>query len=204
MSSGPTPLVKICGLTRPADAEAAVAAGADLVGFVFVPGTPRAVTTETVRWAGSLSGVETVGVFRDCRLDEVRRVRRVLHLDWVQLHGAEPDGMLESLGRNVLRCVPAADGVDWERVLRLGECCLPLLDAGAGGGIPFDWDVFESRPARARFGLAGGLTPENVASAVVAARPLLVDVSSGVERAPGVKDGDLVAAFVAAAKGALR
>jgi phosphoribosylanthranilate isomerase len=198
------PLVKVCGLTRPADAEAAVAAGADLVGFVFVPGTPRAVTAETVRWARSLSGAETVGVFRDCGLDEILAVRRALQLDWVQLHGAEPDAMLQDLGSNVIRCVAVAGGVDWERVLRLGERCLPLLDAGAGGGVPFDWGVLRSRPAHARFGLAGGLTPENVTAAIAVARPILVDVSSGVEQAPGLKDSDLMAAFVAATKGAVR
>jgi phosphoribosylanthranilate isomerase len=198
------PLVKVCGLTRLADAEAAVAAGADLVGFVFVPGTPRAVTAEAVRWARSLSGAETVGVFRDCGLDEILAVRRALHLDWVQLHGAEPDEMLQELGNNIIRCVSVTGGVDWERVLRLGERCLPLLDAGAGGGVPFDWAVLRNRPAQARFGLAGGLTPENVAEAVAVARPMLVDVSSGVEQAPGLKDRELMAAFVAAAKGAVR
>lgn len=198
------PRVKICGLTRPADAAAAVAAGADLLGFVFVPGTPRAVTAEAVCWARSLSGAETVGVFRDCGLDEIVRVRRELRLDWVQLHGAEPDEMLDALGRNVIRCVPAGVGIDWERVLSLGEHCLPLLDAGAGGGVPFDWALLENRPARARFGLAGGLTAENVAAAVVTARPVLVDVSSGVEEAPGIKDGERMAAFVAAAKRAVR
>ncbi len=198
------PLVKICGLTCRADAEAAVAAGADLVGFVFVPTTPRAVTVEMVGWVRSLRGVETVGVFRDGELEEILEVRRALGLDWVQLHGAEPDGLLEHLGRNVLRCVPATDGIDWERVLGLGDRCLPLLDSGAGGGVPFDWRILAGRPEQARFGLAGGLTPENVATAVLAARPVLVDVSSGVETAPGRKDGKRMAAFVAAARGAVR
>ncbi len=195
-------LVKICGITRPGDAEAAVAAGADLLGFVFVPGTPRAVTPEEVRWVRELRGVATVGVFRDQPLEWIMEVRRELDLDRVQLHGSEPDAWIGRLGSGVLRRVPVAGGVHWGRVERLGTLCLPLLDPGAGDGVAADPALARGRPEGVRFGLAGGLRPENVAAAVAAWRPALVDVSGGVEARPGVKDPDRVAAFVAAARAA--
>ena len=195
-------MVKICGVTCREDAEAAVAAGADLVGLVFVPGTRRAVRPEDVEWVRELPGVETVGVFRDQPLELVLELRRELGLDRVQLHGEEPDGWLEPLGPRVLRRVPVGGGVDWERVRRLGERSLPLIDPGAGDGVTADWELLAGAPAGVRFGLAGGLDPENVARAVRTVRPALVDVSSGVERAPGRKDPARMAAFVRAARGA--
>jgi len=195
-------LVKICGITRLEDAEAAAAAGADLIGFIFVPGTRRALDPEAAAWVRSLHGIATVGVFREAPLEQVVRVRDVLELDWVQLHGSEPDAFLPALGSNVLRRVPVAGGVDWTRVEELARSCLPLVDPGAGDGRAFDLELLRDRPPGARFGLAGGLTPDTVAAAVRTARPALVDVSSGVESAPGVKDHEKVRAFVAAARAA--
>ena len=119
--------IKICGLTRQEDAETAIAAGADLVGFVFVPGTPRAVTPWGIAWARSLQRVATVGVFRDARLEEVFAARDLLCLDWVQLHGHEPDSFLDRLGPNVLR------RVDWSISMLLTPIALlAVRDTGIG------------------------------------------------------------------------
>ena len=195
--------IKICGLTRPEDARAAIAAGADLLGFVFRSGTPRALDPEGSGWIRDLRGAEKVGVFLDSPLDKVVGVRDLLGLDRVQLHGDEPDSYLEALGTNVIRRVKVGPKVDWERVAYLAGRCLPLFDPGAGDGETWAWEVLGVRPEGIPFGLAGGLTPENVADAIRATRPDLVDVSSGVESAPGIKDHAKIAEFVAQARGAI-
>lgn len=195
-----TVLVKICGLTRREDAESALDAGADLLGFVFRAGTPRALDPAAAGWIRDLEGAQRVGVFLDAPLAEVVRVRELLDLDWVQLHGSEPDVFLEALGERVIRRVPVEGAVDWERVGRLARRCLPLFDPGAGDGVSWRWQGLADRPPGIRFGLAGGLTPDNVAEAVRTVRPALVDVSSGVEAAPGIKDHAKVRDFIAAAR----
>jgi phosphoribosylanthranilate isomerase len=195
-------LIKICGLTRPADAEAAIAAGADLLGFVFRRGTPRAIDPRAAAWVGGLAGAARVGVFMDAPLDEVQRVRVRLGLEWVQLHGNEPDSFLELLGERVIRRLPVAGAVDWGRVRHLAARCLPLFDPGAGDGVAWRWHVLAERPPGLRFGVAGGLTAATVAEVVRVARPALVDVSSGVESAPGVKDHAKIRDFIAAARAA--
>jgi phosphoribosylanthranilate isomerase len=197
-------LIKICGLTSPTVAEAAFEAGADLVGFVFVPGTPRAVEAEQADWIRRFSGRGTVGVFRNATLETVLETRRRLGLDWVQLHGSEPDSWLKKLGRNTLRWVAVGDdGPDWGRVKALADSVTPLVDPGAGDGVVCDWEAMaRTRPPGVAFGLAGGLHPDNIAEAVRRLRPALVDVSSGVESEPGVKDLDLVRSFVTEARSA--
>jgi phosphoribosylanthranilate isomerase len=196
-------LIKICGLTSVRDAEAAIAPGADLLGFVFRPGTPRALDPGAAGWIRDLKGAARVGVFLDAPLEEVARVRDLLDLDWVQLHGDEPDAFLDALGARVIRRVPVEGAVDWERVALLARRCLPLFDPGAGDGVAWRWQTLAERPAGIRFGLAGGLTPETVGGAVRLVRPALVDVSSGVEAAPGLKDHGKIRDFIAAALGAL-
>ena len=194
--------IKICGITNPGDAEAAVAADADLLGFVFRSGTPRALDPATSGWIRDVSGAERVGVFLDAPLDEVMRVRDLLALDWVQLHGGEPDSYLEALGERVIRRVRVGSEIDWNRVINLAERCLPLFDPGAGDGVAWAWKVLRESPPGIRFGLAGGLTPENVTDAVRTVRPYLVDVSSGVETAPAIKDHAKIRDFISAARGA--
>ncbi len=196
-------LVKICGLTRPGDAEAAIEAGADLLGFVFVPGTPRFVDPSRAIWIRDLVGAEKVGVFRDQELDSITAIRDLLGLDRVQLHGEEPDSWLDTLGPETLRRVQPRGADPWQRAAMLAGRCLPLFDPGAGDGVAFDWDSLRRRPTGLWVGIAGGLDPGNVTRAVHAVRPALVDVSSGVESAPGIKQPDLVAAFVAAARAAV-
>ena len=192
--------IKICGITRPEDAEAAVAAGADLLGFVFRSGTPRALDPAVSGWIREVTGVEKAGVFLDAPLDEVVRVRDLLTLDRVQLHGDEPDSYLEALGDRVIRRVPVGSEIDWDRVTKLAERCLPLFDPGAGDGVAWAWEVLGESAPGIRIGLAGGLTPENVADAVRTVQPYLVDVSSGVEAAPGIKDHTKVRDFIAAVR----
>lgn len=159
---------------------------------------------EQVGWIRDVRGAETVGVFLDAPLEEVVRVRRQLGLDWVQLHGDEPDSFLEVLGRQVIRRVRVGSGVDWNRIAHLARICLPLFDPGAGDGLTWAWECLADGPAGLPFGLAGGLTPENVVDAVRVARPYLVDVSSGVETAPGIKDHDKVRRFIANSRNANR
>lgn len=195
-------LVKICGLRRRRDVDIAVEAGADMVGFIFVPGTPRTVEPETSTWIRHLSGVEKVGVFRDAALEQIIDVADRLQLDRVQLHGSEPDDWIKRVGLPVIRRVPVPpEGVDRKRVeciLDLGA--LPLVDPGGGDGIPCDWSALGRCLGGLWFALAGGLTPNSVAEAVKAAQPQLVDVSSGVEVAPAVKDPCRIERFIAAAR----
>lgn len=196
-------LIKICGITRPGDAEAAIEAGADMVGFVFVPGTPRFVDPTLAIWIRDLAGIEKVGVFRDQELDSIVRLRDLLGLDRIQLHGDEPDSWLDRLGSETLRRVRPQGADPWQRAAMLSGRCLPLLDPGAGDGETFDWPGLRKRPTGLWVGIAGGLDPGNVAAAVHAVRPALVDVSTGVESAPGIKDAVRVRAFVAAARAAV-
>jgi phosphoribosylanthranilate isomerase len=193
-------LIKICGITRPDDAEAAIEVGADLLGFVFREGTPRALDPDVSGWIRDVAGVERVGVFLDADLDEVVRVRELLNLEWVQLHGDEPDTFLEALGGKVIRRVPVAPEINWDRLGELAARCLPLFDPGAGDGLAWAWEALVERPEGIRFGLAGGLTPDNVVEAIRTARPHLVDVSSGVESSPGIKDHARIRAFIEAAR----
>lgn len=197
-------LVKICGIRNPRDAEAAVEAGAHLLGFIFVEGTPRALEPSRAQWIRDLQGAPTVGVFRDAPLDRVLKIRDSLGLDWIQLHGSEPHAWLGTLGSRVIRRVPVpANGVDRSRVEALSRRgVLPLVDPGAGDGATCDWEVLARRLDGLDFGLAGGLTPETVAHAVMVVRPAMVDVSSGVEKSPGVKDHTKIRTFVQAATAA--
>jgi phosphoribosylanthranilate isomerase len=177
-------------------------AGADMLGFVFRSGTPRALEPKASGWIRDVTGVERVGVFLDATLDEIVRIRDLLALDWVQLHGLEPDSYLEILGERVIRRVPVGSEIDWDRVTDLADRCLPLFDPGAGDGVAWAWETLAESPPGIRFGLAGGLTPDNVADAVRTVQPYLVDVSSGVEASPGIKDHAKVRAFIAAARAA--
>ena len=116
-----------------------------MLGFVFRSGTPRALDPATSGWIRDVSGVERVGVFLDSPLDEVMRIRDLLALDWVQLHGDEPDSYLEALGERVIRRVRVGSEIDWDRVTHLAERCLPLFDPGAGDGVAWAWEALEAK-----------------------------------------------------------
>lgn len=196
--------IKICGICDPRDAKSAIEAGADLLGFIFVDKTPRALKISDAQWVRDLRGAATVGVFRDAPLDRIREIQDSLDLDWVQLHGSEPDTWLEVLGPRVIRRVPVPPyGVDRLRVEALNQRgFLPLVDPGAGDGASCDWQALAQRLEGLNFGLAGGLTPETVAEAIRITRPTMIDVSSGVERTPRIKDHAKIRAFIQTARSA--
>lgn len=191
--------VKICGLSTVRDVEAAVAAGADAIGFVLAPGSPRTVDAATARALAARvpQGVLTVGVFRGQPVEEVRRLAGESGVRGVQLHGEEGPGDFVALradGRTLLR---ATSG----RVRRCGEYGedLLLLDApDPGSGKPWNWGAADFTAPEGRWLLAGGLTPSNVRGAVEATGAWGVDVSSGVEESRGVKSPELIRAFIAA------
>jgi len=204
--------VKICGITSAEDGLAASAAGADAIGLVFWPRSPRALDLGRAREiAAALPPlVLRVGVFVDAPAAEIARTADAVGLDLVQLHGDEPPDALAALPRRALKALRVGDGFRPEQALAYeGRAAGLLLDtrhgsAPGGSGRSFDWSHARALRERVRFlVLAGGLTPENVAEAIAAVRPDAVDVSTGVESSPGRKDPVRVAAFVAAARGAL-
>ena len=208
--------VKICGVNDAAALDAAVTAGADLLGFVFYPPSPRAVT---LAQAAGLSarhpaGPKRVGLFVDPADAEIEAVLAALKLDLIQLHGAETPERCAAIRARFGLPVMKALGVSAEADLAVLAAFAPavdrfLLDAkpppGAdlpgGNAAPFDWRLTAGRAVPRPWLLAGGLTPENVAQAVRAAGAPGVDVSSGVERVRGVKDPARIAGFIRAARG---
>lgn len=194
--------VKICGLKTGPDVDVAVAAGADAVGFVFAPGSPRTIDADAARELAARvpESVLTVGVFRGQPVEEVRRLTEESDVRGVQLHGDEGPEYYEALraeGRTLLRAT--AEHV--ERCGEYGEDLL-LLDApDPGSGKPWNWGSAQFTAPEGRWLLAGGLTPGSVREAVETTGAWGVDVSSGVERERGVKDPALIRAFVEAARG---
>ena len=197
--------VKVCGITSVDDAEIAVEAGADAIGLNFVAGTPRCLSTEGAREVSrSIAGrAVRVGVFRDPSPEEVVRTVEDVGLDVVQLHGEEPPELLAALHYPVLKALPGDAHV--AAAARRYPGCDLLVDNPSGGGTGQTWPFERVRDLVAggrRVWIAGGLSPENVASAVHAARPYGVDASSLLERSPGKKDPKKVRAFVRAVRSA--
>jgi len=212
-------LVKICGINDEVAMRAAADAGADMIGFVFVPASPRAVTPTQ---AGALSallagGPQRVGLFVDAADDLIAAVLAAVKLDILQLHGEETPARCAMVGQTFGLPVMKALGIAHAEDFAVLADYAPvvdrfLLDAKAppgaalpgGNAAPFDWTLTAgramARPWPRPWLLAGGLTPGNVAQAIRVSDAPGVDVSSGVERARGVKDPGLIAAFVAAAK----
>jgi phosphoribosylanthranilate isomerase len=204
---------KICGLTRAQDAAAAVAAGADYLGVVFAGG-PRRVTAPAAAEVRAAAGVVPVfGVFGEQSVDEILRISRAAALAGAQLHGAyrrEDAARLRAEGLRVWRVVRLAGPEDLGGLREsAAEADAVLVEprvahATGGTGIPLDLTLACEARARLASGamvLAGGLTPESVAAAVALVRPDIVDVSSGVERLPGIKDPDKIARFLEAVVG---
>jgi phosphoribosylanthranilate isomerase len=202
--------VKICGVTRVEDARLAWAAGADALGLNFYPRSPRYVTSETAaalaRTRPALGAV--VGVFVNESPDVIRNRVRECGLTSVQLHGDEPPEACSGFGVPVIKALRVRGPEDVERArtyVGAGDVAALLLDGAApgygGGGVGFDWSlVARLADAGVPVLVAGGLNPANVQEAVRATRPYGVDVASGVEVSPGIKDADAVRAFVRAAK----
>jgi phosphoribosylanthranilate isomerase len=187
--------VKICGITRLEDAQNAVASGADALGFVCWPRSPRYVTPERIRSIVSAlpAGIITVGVFVNQAADEINRVLRETALRVAQLHGDEQVAMLDTVSRPLLKAIPVGKGAPAAEIAAWPRRVTLLLDAHdpdrrGGTGRTANWEQAARVACSRRVVLAGGLHAGNVAEAVHQVRPYGVDVSSGVEQAPGVKD----------------
>src|SRR5262245_25580462 len=197
--------IKVCGITRVSDARHAVEQGATALGFVLWPRSPRAVTVDRAAEiiAELPSHVMTVGVFVNESIDGIRTAAERAHLTAVQLHGDEPPAYADALDWPVIRAVSvseidlAADAWSTDTAL-LVDNIDPVRRGGTGSAV--DWTRAAGIAKTRRVVLAGGLTPENVATAIRAVHPFGVDVSSGVESAPGVKDLDKVAQFISNAR----
>ncbi len=194
--------VKICGITNLADAEAAVRFGADALGFIFYKKSPRYIDP---REAGGIIEalppfVTKVGVFVNETLDEVRRAREEASLDRVQLHGDETPEYCSELGSGVIKAFRIRVRADIEK-LALYDVPAYLLDTyregtPGGTGETFNWEIAVEASSERRIILSGGLNAENVAMAIKTVRPYAVDVSSGVEAAPGKKDLEKMKKFI--------
>jgi phosphoribosylanthranilate isomerase len=200
-------LVKICGITRLEDALAAAGLGADRLGFNFWPRSRRYLAPEAAApmVAALPAGVLPVGVFVNPTLEELQRAVRLSGIRAVQLHGDEPPEFCAAVGLPVVKGIRVRDAHSLAALVAY-EVSAFLLDSATpgygGSGTGFDWALAAEAAASVPVWLAGGLTPENVAAAVSKVHPLGVDVASGVESAPGVKDPQLVEAFIRNAKGA--
>jgi phosphoribosylanthranilate isomerase len=203
--------VKICGINDAAAFDTAVAAGADFVGFVFFPPSPRAVTPAQ---AATLSarhpdGPLRVGLFVDPTPDAVASVLDTMRLDALQLYGAADLAALRArFGLALWRAVGIGAAADLPRdasgadVLLLEAKPPPAATRPGGNAAQFDWSLLRDWHAPAPWVLAGGLTPNNVAEAIRVTGATTVDVSSGVEKTRGMKDPALIRAFIQAARGA--
>lgn len=195
--------VKVCGITRPEDGQAAAQLGVDAIGLVFYAGSSRYVEPPAARAviAALPPFVTTVGLFMDAEAEQVRTVLAGLPLDLLQFHGDEPPDYCGSFGRPYIKAVPmAADADPGAYARRFGAAAGVLLDSHGGGriggsGERFDWGRIPADLGKPLI-LAGGLGPDTVAEAVARVRPYAVDVSSGVESAKGIKDPALIRAFM--------
>jgi phosphoribosylanthranilate isomerase len=198
--------VKVCGTTSEEDALLAVAMGADAVGFNFVPSSPRYVAVGRAADIAKRLPPEilTVGIFRNEARERAVELTNHAGLRAVQLHGhenAEDTRWVRERVPVVIKAFPGGDP-ELSRAATYGADIVMLDSASPGSGQVFDWSLAEGAPSGLRVLLAGGLTPDNVAEAVERVRPWGVDVATGVESAPGVKDPTLVRRFIRAAKAA--
>lgn len=209
--------IKICGLTRIEDVRAAVAAGADALGFVFYPNSPRYVTPEQARdlIAAVPPFVTATGLFVNATEDELVRTLAVAPIGLLQFHGDESPDQCARLAARVgkpwmkaFRVKPGtlpADLLEYERLCRAASPLFSSLlldtfvDAYGGAGKVFDWSLIPNELAP-RVVLSGGLSAQNATGAVNRVRPFAVDVSSGVEREKGIKDASRITAFIEAVR----
>jgi phosphoribosylanthranilate isomerase len=215
-------LVKICGLSTPETLEAAIDAGADMLGFVFHPKSPRYVSQEQAAELAAIvrTRAEIVALIVDYDEEHALDLVENLKPDMLQLHGLESVGLTEATrkvtGVKVMKALPVAGKTDLDRLPCYSAVAdMILLDAKppkdaaypGGHGKPFDWNILKDLDPTLPFMLSGGLTPENVAEAVTTVRGFGVnltgvDVSSGVESAPGVKDVHKIRDFIQAVRAA--
>ncbi|WP_436501898.1 phosphoribosylanthranilate isomerase [Actinokineospora sp. HUAS TT18] len=195
--------VKVCGLRTAGDVRATVDAGADAIGFVFAESIRQVTVSEARRLASEVpGGVLTVGVFKGQSAEEAAEITLAAGMGAVQLHGdypVEAFKVFADLPVQVVRANALEVGTD-VRVGAFGEDMLLLDSKVAGSGEQWDLGLLDGARPSGRWILAGGLRPDTVGSVIAAAGPWGVDVSSGVESARGLKDAELIRAFVAAAK----
>lgn len=199
----PIPRIKICGLTRACDVDAATAAGADALGFVFYAKSPRYVEPSQAAKliAGMPPFVTSVGLFVDAAIDEVLHVLKTSRLDLLQFHGDESPDYCEQFDRPYIKAVRVKPGLNLlEYAERYASARGLLLDTyvegvPGGTGATFDWTLIPPQLPLPVI-LSGGLDAANVESAARAVRPWAVDVSSGVEASKGIKDASKIVAFI--------
>lgn len=198
--------IKFCGLTRAGDVRLASELGVDAVGFVFARGSKRRVEPEEARAMRTALApfVDSVALFMDNTQDEVREIVRHMRPSLLQFHGNEDDAFCRSFGVAYIKAIAMGDDAAALPTMplraRYPSAAGFLFDSHAPGdaggtGKVFDWSRIPQDPGKPWL-LAGGLTPSNVFEAAVATRPWGVDVSSGIELSPGIKDGDLMRRFV--------
>jgi phosphoribosylanthranilate isomerase len=200
--------VKICGITRPEDAAAAVDAGADAIGLVFYPGSPRYVEPGQAAGIAAALGpfVTATGLFVDAAEATVREVLSAVPLGLLQFHGNEANADCVRYGVPFIKSIAMESATQClRRMADYPDASGFLLDrwqpdVHGGGGRTFDWDIIPAGVRRPVV-LAGGLTPDNVADAIRRVHPYAVDVSSGVESAPGIKSAARIRAFMKGARG---
>lgn len=200
--------IKICGLKEAEHVQVAVKAGADAIGFVFAESSRKITPKQAKNLARLLpSSVKKVGVFVDSPPDVINQIARDVPLDYVQLHGDEPDELLEQIDVPVIRAYSIRSSEDAVKAFA-SPAPLILVDAPGttyrgGSGHTFDWSDLEQYRETRPFILAGGLHLGNVAAAIEQVLPIMVDVSSGVETA-GSKDPEKITAFIRAVREATR
>jgi phosphoribosylanthranilate isomerase len=208
-------IVKICGLSTPDTLDVALQAGADMVGFVFFPASPRHISLETARELGRQAKGRALKVALTVDADDATfaNIVETLRPDMLQLHGGESVARLRDIKQNfglpVMKAIPVASSADLAVLAGYAAVADRILfDARApkgatrpgGLGAVFDWHLLESLDLKLPFMVSGGLNAGNVADAVRITRAGGVDVSSSVERAPGIKDPELIQAFIRAAR----
>lgn len=197
--------VKICGITRLEDIGVAADSGVDFLGFVFAP-SPRRISLEqaNILLEAVPAGIRKVGLFMNQDVAEIEHITRNSYLDLLQFHGAEDNVFCTGFGMPFIKAIAMGGGISFrDNPLDYPDADGFLYDGhepgkAGGSGQAFDWRML--RPGHAPLWLAGGLNPENVSEAINLVRPWAVDVSSGVEIAPGIKDHDKIKSFVAAVR----
>jgi len=201
--------IKICGITRPEDAVAAVEAGADAIGVVLAP-SPRQVSIERAAEIAAAVGplVPVVGVFVNASEDFVAEATERIGLSYLQFHGDESPERCAMAPAPVIRAMRVGTEFDADTVEPFREHVVAILldtynsQVAGGTGTTFDWHAVPVLPGWVSLFLAGGLNPDNVGAGIAALHPYAVDVSSGVESAPGIKDPDAIRALCAAVRAA--
>ncbi|CTQ56971.1 N-(5'-phosphoribosyl)anthranilate isomerase [Roseibium album] len=209
--------VKICGLSTEDTMEAALDAGADMVGLMFFPKSPRHVSlSQACKLADMARGkAEIVAVTVNMDLDGLSRIKELVNPDTFQFHGDEtPEACAAAKvmqGTRVMKAVSVSEKADLEKAIYYSIVADSILfdakppagsDLPGGNGVSYDWELLKDLDLKKPFMLSGGLDPSNVAEAIRLSGTKAVDVSSGVERDKGVKDNELIRAFMAAVKSA--